>query len=69
MKRITVLISLVLFVTQFSYSIEIPKGGTNMIDDAISNHSKIGNSGTISVVNVSHAEFTKAIRVDVTTRP
>lgn len=68
MKNFILLFSLILF-SNFSFSIEIPTGGTNMIDDAISNHTKIGSAGTVTVVNVDHAEFDKAIRVNVTTRP
>lgn len=65
---------LILYLTFFSctfvgFAIEIPPGGTNMINDAIANHSQVGGPGTVTVVNADHQEFDKAIRVDVTSLP
>jgi endo-1,4-beta-xylanase len=37
-----------------------------MIQDAISNYTKIGNAGTVKVVNVEHDQFTKALEVNIT---
>ena len=48
---------------------EIPAGGENMIEDAITNHNLIGNNGTVSVVSADHPEFSQALEVDVTNLP
>jgi endo-1,4-beta-xylanase len=55
-----------LFITLFLNATEIPPGGTNMIDDAIYNFTRIGNAGTINVVDVEHDNFSKALEVNVT---
>lgn len=47
-------------------AIDIPPGGTNMINDAITNHSRIGSAGTIKVVDVEHEQFSKALEINVT---
>lgn len=48
---------------------EIPAGGENMILDAISYHSKVGNQGTITVIEAEHTDFNQALRIDVATLP
>jgi endo-1,4-beta-xylanase len=65
MKKILPALCLFL-ISLHTYSIEIPPGGTNMIQDAITNYTRIGNSGTVKVVNVEHEQFTKALEVSVT---
>ncbi len=68
MKSLFFILSfLVLF--QFSFAIDIPPGGTDMIADAITNYSRVGSQGTVSVVNVENEDFSKAIRVNVTSLP
>ena len=69
MKKYFLLINLIFFFSYSAFSIEIPPGGTNMINDPISNYSQIGSQGTVNIVNVEHTEFTKAIKVDVTSQP
>lgn len=55
-----------LFTALFVNATEIPPGGTNMIDDAITNFTRIGNAGTINVVDVEHEKFSKALEINVT---
>ena len=46
MKHIILFANLIFLFSYFAFSIEIPPGGTNMIDDAISNYTQIGGQGT-----------------------
>ncbi len=68
MKNFT-LLSFLLFIAFSGFSIDIPPGGTNMIADAISNYTKVGSQGTVTVINADHPEFDKALKVDVTSLP
>ncbi len=68
MKRIFQLLLFLLFF-KYSFAIDIPPGGIDMIADAITNYTKVGSKATISVINVDHAEFSKAFRVNVTSLP
>ncbi|NQU88162.1 MAG: endo-1,4-beta-xylanase [Mariniphaga sp.] len=69
MKKIVLVLTLIYLSFLNSFSIEIPPGGTNMIDDAITNHSQVGSQGTVTVVDADQTDFDKAIRVDVTSLP
>lgn len=68
MKKVFLLITFISSVL-FSFAIDIPPGGTNMIDDAITNYTKVGSQGTITVVNADHEKFNKAIKISVTSQP
>ncbi len=68
MKRIIFFLS-VFYFCQNLFAIDIPPGGTDMIADAISNYSRVGSQGTVSVVNVDNENFNKAIKVNVTSLP
>lgn len=47
----------------------LPSGGENMIKDAIDFNATIGNQGSISIVDVDHAEFSKALHIQITSLP
>jgi endo-1,4-beta-xylanase len=55
-----------IFTALFLNATEIPPGGTNMIEDAIANHQRIGSAGTVKVVDVEHDAFSKALEVNIT---
>ncbi len=65
MKKIIPFLGLMITVL-VSNAIDIPPGGTNMINDAITNFTKIGSSAKVTVVDVEHELFSQALEVDVT---